>query len=281
MSRISTLHRSGFTLVELLVVISIMSLLISMLLPVLSGARKSAMQNACLNRHRSTITAALFYTNDYKSFLPSQTTYTDWTWAVHVNTYNATAPLPEAHGLGKLFALGYLPMGGFDNIFCSDFQFDGLSSGNRALGGWNAKNATTFSTGVNQVNQYCGFTLNYRSRVSTSVATKPLNDGRIDAAYFNGTAKETPHVLACQIAINNNSNDPTVAYVSAGGVDLRGGGWAHDLRGLNFSFYDGHGKWMPYEKLTAKLSPTPSTWVCSTSNDSGNKFWYTLTRNDF
>ena len=62
--------RSGFTLVELLVVISIIALLVSILLPSLNKAREQAKLLLCVNNVRQLMIAEMYYAEDHKDKLP-------------------------------------------------------------------------------------------------------------------------------------------------------------------------------------------------------------------
>jgi len=61
-------RRGGFTLVELLVVISVIAALIGILLPALSGGIKAARSARCLSNHHQIALAWIMYTTDHTTF---------------------------------------------------------------------------------------------------------------------------------------------------------------------------------------------------------------------
>jgi len=71
-------QRRAFTLVELLVVIGIIAVLIGILMPALSRARKQAQVTQCLSNQRQLIMALLMYCNENKNTFPGGTGYFRW-----------------------------------------------------------------------------------------------------------------------------------------------------------------------------------------------------------
>lgn len=61
---------SGFTLVELLVVLGIVSVLAALLFPVFSAAREKARQTTCLSNLRQIGSAVALYSQDFDGYLP-------------------------------------------------------------------------------------------------------------------------------------------------------------------------------------------------------------------
>lgn len=72
--------RVGFTLVELLVVISIIALLIAILLPTLSGAREAARASVCASRLKQIGIAYVLYAQDYQEYINPTTIQSRQYW---------------------------------------------------------------------------------------------------------------------------------------------------------------------------------------------------------
>jgi len=82
--------RSAFTLIEVLVVVSIIALLIAVLLPSLTNARDQAQMVVCKTRLRELYYGHLYYSHENKQFFPH---YEWWLWDAHpIPSYN----YPEA-----------------------------------------------------------------------------------------------------------------------------------------------------------------------------------------
>lgn len=81
--------RRGFTLVELLVVIGIIALLISILMPALSKARKSAMNANCMSNLRSVGQSLTLYAAENKGKYPAHHGGGAWLWDVSIGTRDA------------------------------------------------------------------------------------------------------------------------------------------------------------------------------------------------
>jgi prepilin-type N-terminal cleavage/methylation domain-containing protein/prepilin-type processing-associated H-X9-DG protein len=71
----SSPRQTGFTLVELLVVIGIIAVLIGTLLPVLSKAREAAYSAKCASNLRAIGQGIAIYVVDYKGYLPASNTW--------------------------------------------------------------------------------------------------------------------------------------------------------------------------------------------------------------
>ena len=78
-SRTSDRRRMGFTLVELLVVIGIISVLISILLPVLGSVRRQGIKAKCAAQMRDMGMAMQMYAQENKGYLPPVRISTSYT----------------------------------------------------------------------------------------------------------------------------------------------------------------------------------------------------------
>jgi len=95
--------RRGFTLIELLVVIGIIAILLSLLLPLLSGARQQARLTGCKSNLRSIGQALEMYSNDYRRF-PDGITSGNFAYRMRpgFRTLGDPGALPETYGLAAV-----------------------------------------------------------------------------------------------------------------------------------------------------------------------------------
>lgn len=111
--------RRAFTLVELLVVISIIALLLGLLLPALGSAKRSAWQVTAASNLRNVAQAVSIYENEVRHF-PVSYAYAvgqdvpAWTESAQVDT-NVGTNLPYVHWSWFLFDDGEVPGDAFEN----------------------------------------------------------------------------------------------------------------------------------------------------------------------
>jgi len=87
---------AGFTILELLLVISLIAVLIALLLPALAGARRAMQATACASNERQLAQAMTMYTQDWKDTFP---------WLEVGLFYTGTNPPVEHGGYGVFHPL--------------------------------------------------------------------------------------------------------------------------------------------------------------------------------
>jgi len=79
--------KTGFTLVELLVVVAIIGTLIGLLLPAVQAAQESAKRSRCQNQLKQVGLALLNYHDAKKTFPPGQVSATGFAWGTYIMPY--------------------------------------------------------------------------------------------------------------------------------------------------------------------------------------------------
>jgi len=215
------MKRRGFTLIELLVVIAIIAILAAILFPVFAKAREKARQTMCLNNIKQFAMAFHQYVMDWDECMPFAYTEDGQRMITVLYPYINSWKTYECPSVTKKNQM--------------DFYTPGFGTSSN-------KNWTHLNIGYG-VDQY-----HYPYR---SVYEKPKNLATIGhpseaGAIFESAGQEAInrccccwHVY-CPDCITTNGAPTWINIISK----------VHN-NGSNVAFYDGHGKWVKWEVLTA------------------------------
>ena len=210
--------RRGFTLVEMLAVIAIITVLVAILVPTLDSAREMAKRAICMMNERTVLSSATSYATDHASKYPPAPPH--WYQRVKLGADNF-------YTMGTMMRSGYLP---------KDEAHQGLYFCASGKATWNWQSFEHLYYGVilqPGSNVECYIT--YAARFTPIDKDEPLT---------LENASQSPPLLADYVY---NDNDPAAAgwnswlYWGDGSIQ------AHKAEGLNVGFHDTSARWIPFE----------------------------------
>ena len=202
--------RIGFTLVELLVVISVIALLIGLLLPALSGARDAARFVACQSNQRQIGTSVIVYTNDHDDFLPYPGNgvvevwpVTLWRYAVGDESVGIWGDIDaDAPWVGTVMHCPAAPTDATTRAYAMNQRLHNNLGGPRTVGGttfdWARLTSVARATETGYVADSTGSSILFRTNVARLFQPQPAQPGL--PVYTAGTGLEPRHLGGSVVA---------------------------------------------------------------------------------
>lgn len=224
--------RPGFTLVELLVVISIIALLLALLLPALKQARETARGMQCLSNHRQMLIGLIGYAADNDDWMPKGSkNYTDVT-AHGITRPSAQIPWYGSYVAGQYFGNRHICSTAFpgqyqkpstEAVYCPTSLVDGVKRHPLDIGiGYNHSPRNLFSNGPKPLRRYSWFEDPSRVFVLMDVESGPNQQNHLWRQFLQGGSVGWP------------TEDTTGAGANAGVTAYRHSG------ATSVGFADGH-----------------------------------------
>jgi prepilin-type N-terminal cleavage/methylation domain-containing protein/prepilin-type processing-associated H-X9-DG protein len=232
---------SAFTLIELLVVMGLISVLLSLLLPVVGKARAAARSTACLSNVRQLGMTWQLYTADSKGRLPEYIIYTPATPEVAWNGYwLGVAEHYQARGESLLCPSAYDASTKKQGYGSASQAWNGELGSNGSVVKMNATNFRVSSYGFNRYMTAGGDD----TKATRITAFKCLTEIPVfmDCAWIDAYPQEQTEAFPVDPPPDLNGN------ISAGSPDHWRFLIARHGRGINVCFADGSARWVPLEE---------------------------------
>jgi len=247
--------KSGFTLVELLVVIAVIAILAAMLLPALGKAKEKGVRASCMNNQRQIGIALRMYASDNQENLPrGAAPYGNTTWDLPIAMADALADTTPG-GKNMYRKIYYCPSA-FTQTSDPDFWWN-YTSGFRVVGYqfFNSRDGTqspTSGTGTTMVPPRGWLTKFNRPYTNSNLAQTEIV---ADIIVSEGPGDQTDKFR--NVTSSNLANIPGFAGLNSSHMSK------NIPTGGNCLYMDGHAEWKQFNRM-----------LCSGNWSNGRHEWW-------